>query len=248
MRRTVPNNLTRAIGQQVQQFRNLHGQVKPAVVLNDTEARALLGKFFNLDYLQKLVEKGRGTIRPRAAQVAIPEAGLLAIAAYASAGLDSMIHETYFSVGGPAHRRDAVKALEGLIRDTLSSMALTKFDQVKRNMTLSPEHVRQQYQPGALIRFDRITSVTLQPHQVYRGGNVDLSIKPLAGVVDVSLLSSYSGSHERAEREGMLDPGAVYEVIHMESGREDSPMDAGAKKRPLHLENWKIVLREIGPT
>jgi hypothetical protein len=218
------------------------------VLLNDTQTKALLGKFFNLDNLHKLVEKGRGAIQPRMASTPIPEAGLLAIAAYTSAGLDGMIRETYFAGGGPADRRDAVKALEGLIKATLPTIALTKFDVVKRNMTLDPEQVRSVYRPGALLSFDRITSVTLQPHQIYRGGNVDLSIKPFSGVVDISLLSKYSGSHERAEREGMLDPGGVYEVTHMESGREASPLDVGTKQMPLHSENWKIVLRELKPS
>lgn len=245
MARFIPNSITRALGQQAQQVRNSSGLSKPPVLLNDAEVKELLGKFFNLANLQKLVEKGRDAIQPRMASTPVPEAGLLAIAAYTSAGLDSMIHQTYFSGGGPVHRRDAVKALEGLIKGTLSTIALTKFDMVKRNMTLDPEQVRLLYQPGALLGFDRITSVTLQPHQVYRGGNIDLSIKPLEGVVDISLLSAYSGSHDRAEREGMLDPGGVYEVIHMESGREVSPLDIGTKHRPLHPENWKIVLREI---
>lgn len=232
----------------MQQVRNTHGLSKPPVLLNDIEAKALLGKFFNLAYLQKVVENGRGAIQARTAQTPVPEAGLLAIAAYTSAGLDRMIHETYLLGGGPVDRRDAVKALEGLIQCTLPTIALTKFDVVKRNMTLNPEDARLLYRPGALISFDRITSVTLQPHQVYRGGNVDLSIKPHLGVINVSSLSTFSGSHDRAEREGMLDPGGVYEVTHMESGREDSPLDSQNKNKSLHPENWKIVLRELGPS
>ena len=245
MPRIIPHNIQHALGQQV---RHASGTAKPPVLLNDAEAKALLGRFFNLAHLQKVVENGRAAIQPRTAKERVPEAGLLAIAAYTSAGLDRMIHETYFSGGGPADRRDAVKALEGLIQGTLPTIALTKFDVVKRNMTMDPSEVRTLYRPGALISFERITSVTLQPHQVYRGGNLDLTIKPYLGVVNVSTLSTFSGSHDRAEREGMLDPGGVYEVTHMESGREDSPLDAGNKQKSLHSENWKIVLREIGPS
>jgi hypothetical protein len=241
----ISNNLPRTIGHQA---RHVSGVGSQSIVLNDTEAKVVLGKFFNLDLLQKVVAKGRISLQPRAERTPVPEAGLLAIAAYTSAGLDRMIYQTYFSGGGPADRHDAAKALEALILETLPKIALTQVSVVKRNLTLNPTDVRLLYRPGSLVRFDRITSVTLQPHQVYRGGNVDLTIKPRLGVIDVSSLSTFSGSHDRAEKEGMLDPGAIYEVTRMEGGRENSPLDPENRHKSLHPENWTIALQELRPS
>jgi len=145
-----------------------------------------------------------------------------------------MIHETYSSSGGPRHRREAMLALESLILRTLPTMALTRVSAVKRNLTLNPEEFRSMYKPGALVRFDRITSVTLQPHQVYRGGNVDLTIGSDIDVIDVSSLSAFSNQYARGEKEGMLEPGSIFEVLRMEPRKEYSS---------LHSEEWSVFLR-----
>lgn len=235
------NNLLRVFGQQAKNSPFVNSQ---SILLNESDAAALLGRFFNLTHLKQIVEQGQESVKPRVAQRTISEAGLLAIAAYTSAGLDRMIHEAHSPMGGPRDRREMAKALESFILETLPTIALTKASVVKRNLTLDPSLVRSLYRPGALISFDRITSVTLQPHQVYRGGNVDLTIKPEFGVIDVSALSTFSGKTARGEKEGMLEPGKVYEVIDMQSGREDSPLNPQPGGAPLHSEYWRIVLQQ----
>lgn len=234
-------NFLRIVGNQAKPVASGNSQGSP---LREAEAKALLGRFFNLVHLMQIVEQGRGSVQPRVAQHPVSEAGLLAIAAYTSAGLDRMIHDTYTPFGGPRDRRDAAKALESLILQTLPAMALTKAPIVKRNLTLAPSLARSIYRPGALVSFDRITSVTLQPHQVYRGGNIDLTIKPEFGVIDVSALSTFSGKTARGEKEGMLEPGSVYEVVRMNNGSEDSPLNPQPGGAPLHSEYWQIVLQQ----
>ncbi len=235
------NNLLRALGRQATHSPGVNSQ---RFTSSEAEAKALLGRFFNLAHLMQIVEQGRGGVQPRVAQHPMSEAGLLAIAAYTSAGLDRMIHDTHNPFGGPRDRHDAAKALESLILETLPTMALTKAPIVKRNLTLDPSLARSIYCPGAEVSFDRITSVTLQLHQIYRGGNIDLTIKPQFGVIDVSALSTFSGQTLRGEKEGMLEPGKVYEVIDMQSGREDSPLNSPAAGARLHAEYWRITLQQ----
>lgn len=224
--------------------KNLRCMGQEPARITDHDAMDLLGKYCNLKYLREIVDKGRSAIQPRSAQTSIPEAGLLAIAAYTSAGLDRIIHDTYSSTGGPFNRREAIRALESLILRTLPTIALTRVSAAKRNLILNPDEFRSLYRPGALVRFDRITSVTLQPHQVYRGGNVDLTIGADIGVIDVSSLSTFSGKHARGEKEGLLEPGSVFQVIRMEQGREHSPLDSTRPVAPLHSEEWSVVLRQ----
>jgi hypothetical protein len=214
--------------------KHVRGISQESARMNDHEAIELLGKHCNLNYLREIVGNGRSAIHSRTAQTPVLEVGLLAIAAYTSAGLDRMIHETYSSTGGPRHRREAMLALESLILRTLPTMALTRVSAVKRNLTLNPEEFRSIYKPGALVRFDRITSVTLQPHQVYRGGNVDLTIGSDIDVIDVSSLSAFSNQYARGEKEGMLEPGSIFEVLRMEPRKEHSS---------LHSEEWSVFLR-----
>ena len=91
------NSLSRATGNVA---KNVRGIAQETVRITDREAIELLGKFCNLKYLSEIVDKGRGAIQPRTAQTPVSEAGLLAIAAYTSAGLDRMIHDTYSPTGG----------------------------------------------------------------------------------------------------------------------------------------------------
>ena len=42
----------------------------------------------------------------------------------------------------------------------------------------------------------------------------------------------------------MLEPGKVYEVIDMQSGREDSPLNSPAAGARLHAEYWRITLQQ----
>lgn len=235
------NSLSRATGNIV---KNVRGISQGSARIADRDAIELLGKYCNLKYLREIVDSGRSAIQPRIAQTPVSEAGLLAIAAYTSAGLDRMIHETYSSTGGPRHRREAMRTLESLILTTLPTMALTRVNAVKRNLTLNPDEFRSLYRPGALVRFDRITSVTLQPHQIYRGGNVDLTIGSDIDVINISSLSTFSGKHARGEKEGLLEPGSIFEVIRMEQGREHSPLDSPRPDAPLHSEEWSVVLRQ----
>lgn len=214
---------------------------------HQAEAIALIGKHFNLRFLNEIVENGRAAVRPKMAQHPIPEEGLLAIAAYTSAGLDQMIQQSHLPVSGRRDQHQVAKILEALILDTLTRVAPTPASLVKRNVLLNPEQVRSMYSPGAVVQFDRITTVTLQPYQVYRGGNIDLSIMPHIGVIDVSALSVYSKSTKRGEKEGLLQPGGQYEVIRMEGGREVSPLDVPNAPR-LHAENWQITLKELPPS
>ncbi|MCR2747123.1 hypothetical protein [Limnobacter parvus] len=235
------NSLSRATGNLAKHVRGISQE---SARIADCDVIKLLGKHCNLNYLREIVGNGRSAIQPRTAQTSVSEAGLLAIAAYTSAGLDRMIHETYSSTGGPSHHRGAMLALESLILRTLHTMALTRVGAVKRNLTLNPEEFRSIYKPGALVRFDRITSVTLQPHQVYRGGNVDLTIGSDIDVIDVSSLSAFSGQHARGEKEGLLEPGSIFEVLRMEPRKEHSPLDLPQPGAPLHCEEWSVVLRQ----
>lgn len=238
------NSLSRATGNVAKNVRSI---AQETVRITDREAIELLGKFCNLKYLSEIVGKGRGAIQPRTAQTPVSEAGLLAIAAYTSAGLDRMIHDTYSPTGGLRHQREAIKTLESLILKTLPTIALTRVSLVKRNLSFHPDEFRSLYRPGALISFDRITSVTLQPHQVYRGGNVDLTIGSDINVINVSSLSTFSGKHVRGESEALLEPNTVYEVIRMQHGREHSPLNPSKAFAPLHAEEWSVNLRQAEP-
>lgn len=237
------HRLSSAMGNIVQ---NSRGISQASARISDHEAIALLGKYYNLKNLENIVGQGRSAIRPRNTQRPVSEAGMLAIAAYTSAGLDRMIRETYSSTGGPYQSRADAMALESLIVETLDTIAPTRVSFAKRNMTLNGADFRSMFNRDASVHFKRITSVTLQPHQVYRGGNVDLTIRPDFDVIDVSPLSIYSRDHARGrgEREALLVPGSVFEVIEVQQGREHSPIKPSQLGAPLHQEFWRVVLRQ----
>lgn len=79
------------------------------------------------------------------------EAGLFAIAAYTSAGLDRFIHEAHSLMGGPRHRREDIKLLE----------TLTGVVDVSAFSTFSGAHARGEKEglllPGQMYRVLQIT-------------------------------------------------------------------------------------------
>lgn len=235
------NSLSRATGLVAQ---NVRSNIQASACITEREAIGLLGKFFNMKYLENIVGQDRSAIQPRKAQCPVSEAGLLAIAAYTSAGLDRMIRETYFTNDGLPGRRNDIKTLESLILETLPKIAPTPVSFAKRNLTLNPMEFKSLYRHGGVVRFERITSVTLQPYQVYRGGNVDLTIKPDFSVIDVTSLSRYSAKHARGEKEALLVPGSVYEVIDIQGRLEDSLLNPSPLFAPKHPEVWSVTLRQ----
>ncbi len=92
--------------------------------------------------------------------------------------------------------------------------------------------------------FPRLTSVTLAPRQVYRGGNVDFVIHTREGVVSVAPLSFYQGDADRGtggEDEGMLDIDAAYRVRDVLQAKEDRSPSADPETYPVRT----IVLDEL---
>jgi len=72
---------------------------------------------------------------------------------------------------------------------------------------------------------------------------VDLTIGSDIDVIDVSSLSAFSNQDARGEKEGMLEPGSIFEVLRMEPGKEHSPLNSPRPGAPLHCEEWSVVLR-----
>lgn len=187
----------------------------------NAEMKACLKKYVNLDFAQKIYEKNKDRIQPRDESNPPTEAGILAVIAYTSGGLDK--HLARFEAQGNSIRDEKFKQdmtlLKKTIGDTIKLLKNTDVDVVRRNTQLH-KGLLDAFAPGKQIQFDRITSVTLNSKQAYTGGNVDFVIRPKEGVVSVENLSEYT-SNKGGEAEAILEPGAKYEVVSVDEGKEN---------------------------
>ena len=81
------------------------------------------------------------------------------------------------------HRPEArqLLAAKGLIAETVGRIQKIDVPVVRRNVQLT-RAVLDAYSVGKTVQFDRLTSVTCAPAQVYTGGNVDFIIIPPAAL------------------------------------------------------------------
>ena len=202
----------------------------------------LLGKHVNLDFVQNILEQARPSIQPRHSAANPSEVGLLALIGYTSAGLDGKFNSAHQQLNRIPGQKEAVELLklEDLVKNTISQLALRPIQQVRRNTVADLDSLKL-FEPGKVIRFDRLTSVTMSPNQVYTGGNLDMIISLNKGIADVSKLSVYYAKSGRGENEGILDPGSQFVVEAMYAGKENNK----ASLDPLNAPAKTILLRQI---
>jgi|GEM_PF-6299567 len=210
----------------------------------NSEMNDCLRKYVNLDFAQEIYNNNKDRILPRNKDHPPLEAGILALIGYTSGGLDK--HLARFEAQGHLIRDEKFKQdmllLKKAISDTIKLLKKTNVDVVRRNTQLH-HSLLDVYMPGKRIEFDRITSVTLLPHQTYTGGNVNFIIRPQKGVVSVESLSVFTSSknsEKSGEAEGILDPGSRYEILDVKEGKEN-----GAHSEDPDYPTRTIVLNEV---
>ncbi|MBW8828444.1 MAG: hypothetical protein JF606_03230 [Burkholderiales bacterium] len=209
---------------------------------DDKNVEQCLAKYVNIGFVKQLVAKARDSLQYRDPNKQPSDAGLALIAAYTSAGLDRHLAEFHARVRRDPRFNEDMLLFEKTIGDTIKLLKKGEAKVVRRNVQLDRDTVAS-FAPGSVVGFDRLTSVTIKPQQTYRGGNVDFVIETRAGVVQVEPLSDY----DKAEREGILDLGAVFEVVKVETGREDGIPSQHQDEYPavtIHLREKAAVEAE----
>lgn len=196
-----------------------------------------LSRFISMDYARKIYRAGAGRIVARNPDLPPSELGLLAVIAYTSGPLHQKITDLEHPHRKLRHHAEMSQIAEwkALIAQTILRIEKSPAPVVRRNMQLGIDDLAG-YAAGALVRIDRLTSVTCAPKQVYTGGNTDIVIHTSAGVVLLTPLSPYAGS----EAEGMLDPGTTCEVLDVIRGKENGRPSLDELRYPSHT----IILRE----
>lgn len=202
----------------------------------------LLGKHVNLDFAHNIFEQARPFIQPRHARSNPSEVGLLTLIGFTSAGLDRKFH---FAHQQDVHSPSYVAAkelgeLENLAKNTILQLALRPIQQVRRNTALDLDGLKS-FEPGKVVQFDRLTSVTMSTNQSYTSGNLDMVFSLNQGIVDVSRLSAYQGKNGKGENEGLLDPGSRFIVEAMYAGKENGRPSLNPEIAPAKT----ILLRQI---
>ena len=211
----------------------------------DPEHLQMVGKYVNLDLARQIVEENRSAVVPRDPDLPPDECGLLAIVAYTAGHLDRKIAAVEQLSDADKHRPEArqLLAAKGLIAETVGRIQKIDVPVVRRNVQLT-RAVLDAYSVGKTVQFDRLTSVTCAPAQVYTGGNVDFIIHTASGVVSLSPLSLFKNNgagNAGGEAEGMPDVGSRYQVVDLVAGKENG-------KPSLDEESYRartITLREI---
>ncbi|MES2832746.1 MAG: hypothetical protein V4695_12215 [Pseudomonadota bacterium] len=205
----------------------------------------ILRQYMNIDLARQILEDNRACILPRDANLPPPNCGMLAIVAYTAGHLDRQIaHMEQVSANGinrPEFRQLA--STKALIAGTISRIQKTDVSIVRRNVQFTKETIAG-YTPGKTIQFDRLTSVTYHPQQVFTGGNVDFVIHTANGVVSIDPLSHFKSTGLQTnggEAEGMLDIDSRYSVIAINSGKENGNPSIDENCYPTKT----IVLQEI---
>ena len=205
----------------------------------------ILGKFVNLDLARQMVDDNRTNIVARDPSRPPAECGLLAIVAYTAGHLDRKIADMERIAGASGCRTELMElaSAKALIAATVGRIEKTAAPVVRRNVQLTRD-LLDAYQPGKTVQFDRLTSVTCAPAQVYTGGNVDFVIHTANGVVSLDALSLFKNngvSTTGGEVEGMPDIGSRYRVVDVVAGKENRRPSPDEALYPART----IILREI---
>ncbi len=202
-----------------------------------------LARHVRIDFVKNILERELNTMEFRHADQQPSNAGLAAVIGFTSAGLDKKLAAYHDStLLDPGFNAD-MALLERTIGDTVKLLKKSAVKVARRNVALDQSALGP-YTPGALVQFERTTSVTLKPRQTYTGGNADFVITTESGVASVNHLSVFrTGAGRPGENEGILDPGCSYEVVKVEAGRENGV----PSHDPDHYPAVTIHLREVVP-